>query len=97
MPQLNNLLLIFVISLTLSFSFDISNDDPSLTSSDEYILVPNLDMCGGDITMEYVPTYEQALAKVKQFINNDPSKCGTIVNYTYQYAAHLKDPRKTHP
>jgi hypothetical protein len=54
-------------------------------------------MCGGDITMEYVPTYEQALAKVKQFINNDPSKCGTIVNYIYQFAAHLKDPRKTHP
>ena len=96
MPQLNTLLLILMISLTVSFGFEI-NDDPSLTSSDEYILVPNLDMAGGDITMEYMPTYEQALAKVKQFINHDPSKCRTIVNYTYQFAAHLKDPRKTNP
>lgn len=63
-----------------------------------YVLVENLNMNGGDLLAEHVPSYELALRRVKELINGDRNKCGLIAKYSQEdFGVYLKDPTKTNP
>ena len=62
-----------------------------------YIVVPNLDMNGGDMSATFkIGSYGEALIIAKQLIGNDAQKCASIWKRSdIEWTVYLKNSKKT--
>ena len=62
-----------------------------------YIIVPNLDMMGGDLDHQKVATMDKAVELAKSQIAKDTGKCATIHSTNGDIWVTLKNPTKSNP